>query len=128
MSLSASARIAKIPGPDHPITITPTEGRVVVRLSGKTVADTRNALTLQEAAYPAVQYIPISDVDQSLLAHSDHSSYCPFKGEASYYSLPLGGERSVNAVWTYDTPYAAVAQIAGHVAFYTDRVDDITIG
>ena len=128
MSTAASAaKTAKIPGPDHPITITPTKGRVVVTLAGKTIADTRNALTLQEAAYPAVQYIPMADVDQSLLQRTEHSSYCPFKGEASYYSLPLGGARSINAIWGYETPYDAVAKIAGHVAFYPDRIDAITV-
>jgi uncharacterized protein (DUF427 family) len=124
---TAPARTVKIPGPDHPITITPTAGRVVVTLAGKTVADSRAALTLQESTYPAVQYIPLKDVDRSLLSRTDHATYCPFKGEASYYSLPLGGERSANAIWTYETPYDAVASIKDHVAFYPDRVDTIAI-
>ena len=120
-------RTTKIPGPDHPITITPTPGQVVVKLAGQTVADTRRALTLQEASYPPVQYIPLADVDPALLASSDHTTWCPYKGEASYYSLPAGGDRSVNAIWSYRTPHAAVAVIKDHVAFYPDRIDSIEI-
>ncbi len=120
-------RVTRIPGPDHPITITPTEGHVVVKLAGKTVADTRRALTLQEASYPAVQYIPLADVDPDLLADSDHTTWCPYKGEASYYSLPIGGERSVNAIWSYRQPHDAVAEIKDHVAFYPDRIDSLEI-
>ena len=115
----------KIPGPDHPITIERNPARVVVTLAGRTVADTTEALTLREASYPAVQYIPLKDVDRSLLERTDHATYCPYKGDCAYYSLPLGGERSVNAVWTYEAPYAAVAAIKDHVAFYPDRVDGI---
>ena len=114
------------PGPDHPITIEPNPDRVVVTVAGKTVADTRRALTLQEADYEPVAYIPLEDVDRSLLEPTDHSSYCPFKGDANYYSVPAGGERSANAVWEYRSPYPAVDEIAGHVAFYPDRVDSIT--
>ena len=118
-------RSIKIPGPDHPITVTPNPQRVVVRLNGKVIADTSNALTLQEANYPPVQYIPRQDLDMSLVQRTDHQSYCPYKGEASYFSIPAGGERSVNAIWTYEAPYAAVAEIKDHVAFYPDRVDSI---
>jgi uncharacterized protein (DUF427 family) len=113
------------PSPDHPITIEPNPDRVVVTVAGKTVADTRRALTLREADYEPVAYIPLEDVDHSLLESTDHSSYCPFKGDANYYSVPAGGERSANAVWEYRSPYPAVAEIAGHVAFYPDRVDSI---
>jgi len=115
----------KIPGPDHPITIEPNPSRVVVTLAGKVVADTRAALTLREAKYPAVQYVPRRDVDMTLLARSSHATYCPYKGDAAYYSIPVGGERSTNAVWTYEHPYEAVAAIKDHVAFYPDRVDAI---
>jgi uncharacterized protein (DUF427 family) len=121
-----TAKPTKIPGPDHPITITPNPARVVVILAGKTIADTRAALTLCEATYPKVQYIPRQDVDMTLLQRSEHASYCPYKGDAAYYSLPIGGVRSVNAVWTYETPHPAVAAIKDHVAFYPDRVDAIT--
>ena len=119
-------RPIKIPGPDHPITVTPNSKRVVVTLGGKTVADTRDALTLREASYPAVQYIPRKDVDMALLARTDHATYCPYKGEASYFSIPSGGERSVNAIWTYESAYPSVAAIQDHLAFYPDRVDGIT--
>lgn len=115
----------KIPGPDHPITIEQNPARVVVTLGGRVVADTRNALALREATYPAVQYIPREDVDMSLLERTDHSSHCPYKGDASYFSIPLGGERSRNAVWTYENPHAAVAAIKDRLAFYPDRVDKI---
>lgn len=118
----------KIPGPDHPITITPNPARVVVTVGGKVVADTRRALTLQEANYPPVQYIPREDADLTLLAGTDHGTYCPYKGDASYFSIPAGGARSVNAIWTYEAPYEAVAEIAGHLAFYPDRVDSIEVG
>jgi len=115
----------KIPGPDHPITVTPNLARVRVTVAGRVVADTGKALTLREAAYPAVQYIPRQDVDMSQLAPSTHTTYCPYKGECSYYSIPAGGERSVNSVWSYEAPYAAVAGIKDHLAFYPDRVDAI---
>ena len=115
----------KIPGPDHPITIEKSDSRIRVSIAGRVVADTHDALTLREAAYPAVQYIPRKDVDMSLLERTDHTSYCPYKGDASYYSIPVGGERSVNAVWTYEQPFDAVSQIKDYVAFYPDRVDSI---
>ena len=120
-----SGKPVKIPGPDHPITITPASGRVIVKLGGRVIADTRNALILQEASYPAVKYIPRQDADMSLLERTDHQTYCPYKGDCSYFSIPLGGERSRNAVWTYETPYAPVAAIKDHLAFYPDRVDSI---
>lgn len=118
-------RTLKIPGPDHPITIEANASRVTVTVAGRVVADSTRAFTLREAAYPPVHYIPRADVDMALLQRSDHSSYCPYKGEAAYYSIPVGGERAVDAVWTYETAYEAVAAIAGHVAFYPDRVDAI---
>ena len=120
-----SAKPIKIPGPDHPITIERNPERVVVSLGGHVIADSREALVLKEAAYPPVQYIPRRDVDMTLLERTAHSSYCPFKGDASYYSIPVGGPRSANAVWTYETPYPAVAEIKDHLAFYPDRVDSI---
>ena len=113
----------KIPGPDHPITIEPNPERVVVRAGGQVIADTRNALTLREAAYPPVQYIPRADVDMSKLTRTEHSTYCPFKGDCAYYSLTDGGERGVNAVWTYEDPFPAVGAIKDRLAFYADRVE-----
>jgi uncharacterized protein (DUF427 family) len=80
---------------------------------------------LREAAYMPVYYLPRADADMSLLARSDHTTYCPYKGDCSYYSIPAAGENATNAVWTYETPYEAVAAIAGHLAFYPDRVDCI---
>jgi uncharacterized protein (DUF427 family) len=127
METKAPARTVKIPGPDHPITIEPNGSHIVVKLAGKVIADTRKALTLREANYPPVQYIPRNDVDMTLLERTDHQTYCPYKGECSYYSIPVGGDRSVNAVWTYEAPYSAVADIRNYVAFYPDRVDSIEV-
>jgi uncharacterized protein (DUF427 family) len=115
----------KLPGPDHPISIQRNPARVVVSVAGRVVADTRNALTLREAAYPPVQHIPPEDVEVSKLERTDHVTYCPYKGDCSYYSVPCGGEKSVNAGWSYEEPFPAVAQIRGHVAFYPERVDEI---
>ena len=115
----------KIPGPDHPITIARNPNRVVVTLAGQVIADTRDALTLKEAAYPPVQYIPRKDVDMALLTRTKHATYCPYKGECSYFSIPAGGERAVNSVWSYEAPHDAVAAIKDHLAFYPDRVDAI---
>ncbi len=120
-----SAKPIRQPGPDHPITITPNPARLVIRIGGRTIADTRSALTLREASYPPVQYVPRKDVDMSLLERTSNATYCPYKGDCSYYSIPSGGERSVNAVWTYETPYDAVAPIKDHLAFYPNRVDSI---
>ena len=120
-------KLVKIPGPDHPITLTPETRQVVVKAGGQIIADTRRALSLKEASYPAVLYIPHEDADTSLLARTDHSTYCPYKGDCSYYSIPAGGDRSRNAVWSYETPYDSVSQIAGHLAFYPERVDSIEI-
>jgi uncharacterized protein (DUF427 family) len=117
-----TTRKPKIPGPDHQITIEPTGARVMVVVGAQIVADTTRALTLREANYPPVQYIPLEDVDQTLLTASAAQTYCPYKGDASYYSITAGGGR-VDAVWSYRAPYDAVAEIAGHVAFYTDQVD-----
>jgi uncharacterized protein (DUF427 family) len=119
------ARSIKLPGPDHPISIEPNPARVTVSIAGRTVADSRSALTLREASYRPVQYIPRKDVDMTLLERTDHRTYCPYKGDCAYFSIPLGGERSVNAVWTYEAPYAAVAGIKDYVAFYPSRVDAI---
>jgi uncharacterized protein (DUF427 family) len=118
-------RQIKNPGPDHPISIQHNRARVVVSVAGRVIADTRNALTLREADYPPVQYIPRENVDFSQLEPTDHVTYCPYKGDCGYYSVPAGGRKSVNAVWSYEDPYPAVVQIKGHVAFYPDRVDEI---
>jgi uncharacterized protein (DUF427 family) len=124
-NVATGTRSVKVPGPDHPITIARNPSRVVVTLGGQVIADTRDAWTLREARYPEVIYIPRKDVDMTLLERTDHVTYCPYKGDCAYFSIPSGGERSVNAVWTYEDPYAAVAPIKDHLAFYPDRVDAI---
>jgi uncharacterized protein (DUF427 family) len=118
----------KLPGPDHPITVTPTGEHIIVTVAGKVVADTRRALTLQESTYPAAYYIPMEDVDAELVERTETQTYCPYKGDASYYSIPAGGERSKDAIWVYEQPHDAVAPIKDHAAFYPDRVDSITVG
>jgi uncharacterized protein (DUF427 family) len=120
-----SAKPMKLPNPEHPITIEPNPRRIVVSMAGRVIADTHAALTLREASYPAVQYIPRKDVDMALLQRTDHSTYCPYKGDCAYFSIPIGGGRATNAVWTYEGPFAAVADIKDHLAFYPDRVDSI---
>ena len=108
-----------IPGPDHPITVTPAASRVVVRVGDRVIADTTSALSLKEASYPAVPYVPRADVDLAQLERTEHRTYCPYKGDASYYSVEGAGE---NVVWTYETPYDAVADIKEYVAFYPNKV------
>ena len=110
------------PTAEHPITIEPNNAHVTVRVNGELVADTHTALTLQEANYPAVLYIPFEDVNQPLLQRTNTATYCPYKGDASYYSVKTADGTTVDdVIWTYEQPYAAVAAIAGHVAFYPDR-------
>jgi uncharacterized protein (DUF427 family) len=117
-------RQMKVPGPDHPITIAPTSEHVVVRVGDHVIARTDRALTLAEAGYADVQYVPIEDVDETSLRPSEHKTYCPYKGDASYYTLAThGGGELENVVWTYEEPFDAVREIAGHVAFYADRVE-----
>ena len=112
------------PTAEHPITVEPTGKHVTVRVNGELVADTRTALTLQESTYPAVQYIPLGDVVQDRLRHSDTTTYCPFKGDASYYHVTTAaGDTVENVIWTYEQPYPAVGDIVGHVAFYPDKAD-----
>jgi uncharacterized protein (DUF427 family) len=118
----------KIPGPDHPITIEPNPKRVRVTFNGRVVADSHHALSLREARYPAVQYIPRADIDMAMLQRTGHASQCPYKGDASYFSLAVDGRQSENAAWSYEAPYPAVAQIKAHVAFYPGRVDRIEEG
>jgi uncharacterized protein (DUF427 family) len=110
------------PGPQHPITVEPAAARITVTAGGTPVADTTAALALQEAKYPTVYYIPLADVRSDVLKPSDHTTYCPYKGDASYYSVLPAGADGVNAVWTYEQPYDAVADIREHVAFYPDKV------
>jgi uncharacterized protein (DUF427 family) len=112
------------PSAGHPITIEPTKGRVQVRVNGELIADTTAALELREATLPVVQYIPLADVVQEGLRRTDTSTYCPFKGEAGYYSVTTSaGDTVDDVIWFYDEPYAAVAEIAGHVAFYPNKAE-----
>jgi uncharacterized protein (DUF427 family) len=117
----------KTPGPDHPITIVPHPGRVVVTAGGQVVANSRAALVLREAGYPPVLYVPRADADMGQLRRSGTTTYCPYKGDCSYFSIPAGGARSTDAVWSYEAPHPVVAAIAGHLAFYPNRVDAIEI-
>ena len=118
----------KLPGPDHPIAITPTKGRVQVKFGGRVIADTTRAVTLQEANYPPVQYIPREDTHMASLQATTHKTHCPYKGDASYFSMKADGKAADNAVWSYVEPYPAVKEIAGRLAFYPDRVDSIEVG
>jgi uncharacterized protein (DUF427 family) len=115
------------PTDSHPISIAPTGRHVTVRVNGDVVADTDHAQTLQESTYAPVHYIPITDVNNELLRRTDTATYCPYKGDASYYSVVTAGGTVDDAIWTYEEPYEAVSAIAGHVAFYPDKAD-ITVG
>ena len=110
------------PGPDHLITIERNPRPVQVRAGDTLIADTAAALTLREGSYPPVQYVPRGEADMTQLRRSTHASYCPYKGEAAYFDIPALGEKGKNAVWTYEQPYDAVADIAGHLAFYPSIV------
>jgi len=112
----------KIPGPDHPISIVENPKRITVSFGGHKIADTRNAILLHEANYPGVNYIPRADVDMSALERTEHSTTCPFKGDAAYYSIRLGDQAVDNVVWTYETPHPAVKQIESYLAFYPQHV------
>jgi uncharacterized protein (DUF427 family) len=122
-----NAKAMRVPGPDHPIIIEPSRSRVIVTVAMLEIVNSGNALLLRESTYPAVLYIPRKDADLALLRRTEHLTYCPYKGDCSYYSIPVGGTKSVDAVWTYETPYAAVAEIQGYLAFYPDRVDSIKV-
>lgn len=117
--------VHKEPGPDHPITVAPHGKRVRVHFNGRVVADTARALRLNEASYPAVFYIPREDADMAALRRTAHATHCPYKGDAAYYSLMADGREAENAVWSYEEPYPAVAEIKNHLAFYPNRVDRI---
>jgi uncharacterized protein (DUF427 family) len=116
-----------IPGPDHPITVAPTGKHVVVKAGGKVIAETDNALTLHESNYPPVHYLPLQDVDADVISPTDHETYCPYKGDASYYSISTVDGELENVIWTYEQPYEAVAEIKDHVAFYPNKVE-ISVG
>lgn len=115
----------KLPGPDHPIAIAVNDKRVRITFAGQVIADTTHALTLKEAGYKPVFYIPREDVDMSRLKATDHRTYCPYKGDASYFTIESGGRIAENAVWSYEQPYPAMAEIRNYLAFYPNRVDAI---
>ncbi|MFT4276473.1 MAG: DUF427 domain-containing protein [Rhodopseudomonas sp.] len=112
----------KLPGPDHPITMTANPKGVRISAGGRVIAETRRALTLREASYPPVQYIPREDADMRLLEKTARVTHCPYKGDASYFSIVAGGDQLPNAVWSYETPFPAMAEIAGYLAFYPEKV------
>jgi uncharacterized protein (DUF427 family) len=118
----------KTPGPAHPITISRDGRRVRVRFAGRIVADTTRALTLREAHYPPVYYVPRADTDMSVLTRTAHSTHCPYKGDASYFTIAADGRTAENAVWSYEQPFPAVAEIKDYLAFYPNRVDAIEEG
>jgi uncharacterized protein (DUF427 family) len=117
----------KLPDASHPIAIAPATQRVRVTHGGRVIADTRRALALKEASYPVVHYIPREDVDMSALSRTQHATHCPYKGDAAYFTLAADGRVSENAIWTYEAPFPAVRAIAGHLAFYPQRVDSIEL-
>ncbi|MBY3989547.1 DUF427 domain-containing protein [Rhodococcus fascians] len=116
-------RVILEPSPEHPVTVKPTEGQVTVYINGQQIAESTKALTLNESNYPAVQYIPMGDVDAGLLQKSSTTSYCPYKGDAEYFSVATESGNVEDVIWTYNAPFPAVALIGGHVAFYTDRAE-----
>lgn len=115
----------KQPGPDHPITIARNGKHVRVSFAGKTIADTANALILKEASYPPVFYVPRADADMAALTRTAHHTHCPYKGDASYFTIAVGDRTAENAVWSYEQPFPAVAEIKEYLAFYPNRVDAI---
>jgi len=124
---SSKGKEVRIPGPDHPITVFPAESKVRVTVAGRIVAESTRTLRLEEKGYPPVYYLPRDDADMSLLVRTKHYSYCPYKGDCTYYSIPIGGSKSEYAVWTYEKPYMAVAKIEEYLAFYRSRVDAIEV-
>jgi len=112
---------------DHPhaISIEPSSQRVRVIVADLVIADSVNAKVLHEKGLDDVLYLPRKDVVMAELQQTDHSTHCPFKGDATYFSIPAGGERSTNAVWSYESPLPGAEAIQNYVAFYPDRVTRI---
>jgi uncharacterized protein (DUF427 family) len=121
VSASEAERPVLQPGPDHPITITPTSSRVVVKVGDQVIADSASALTLQESNYPPAQYIPAADVT-GMTGPTSTTSYCPYKGDCSYFSVATSDGEITDVAWSYQEPYAPVAEIAGYLAFYPNKV------
>jgi uncharacterized protein (DUF427 family) len=118
----------KLPGPDHPIAITANPKRIRVSAGRVVIADTTHALSLKEASYPAVQYVPRQDAKMALLQRTDRVTHCPYKGDANYFSIAADGKTIENAIWTYETPFPAMTEISGHLAFYPDKVTIEEVG
>jgi uncharacterized protein (DUF427 family) len=112
----------KLPGPDHPITITANPRRVRVSAGGVVIAESTDVLTLKEASYPAVSYLPRKDANMALLSRSERVTHCPYKGDANYFSINADGKTIADAIWTYENPFPAMTEISGHLAFYPDKV------
>ena len=106
--------------PSHRIETKPARERVRVTFEGEVIADTRDAIRMEEGTYPAVFYFPRKDVKMERLIRSSHRTHCPFKGDAAYFSLVNGPE---NAVWSYEQPYDEMSVIKERLAFYPDKVD-----
>jgi uncharacterized protein (DUF427 family) len=111
--------------PDHRVAVLPERQRVKVIVGGEVIAESERAMRLEEGSYPPVHYLPRADVRMERLAKTDHSTHCPFKGDASYFSIVGGAD---NAVWSYEEPYDEVTAISGHLAFYPNKVDAIVVG
>jgi len=126
-TISSKGKEIRIPGPDHPITISLTAGKVRVTVAGRIIAESSRALRLEEKGHPPAYYLPRNDADMSLLVRTEHYTYCPYKGDCDYFSIPIGGSKSENAVWTYENPFEAVASIKEYLAFYPSRIDAIEI-
>jgi uncharacterized protein (DUF427 family) len=122
MRLSERVEIMRLPGPDHPITISANPRRIRVTAGDTVIAETSHALSLKEASYPAVQYVPRADAKMELLKRTERVTHCPYKGDASYFSIAANGKTIENAIWTYETPFPAMAEISGYLAFYPDKV------
>jgi uncharacterized protein (DUF427 family) len=120
--------VVKVPGPDHPITLTGHEGRVQALFSGHLIADSGDVIWLKEANYKPVAYFPRTDVEMGFLAKTDLDTYCPYKGHASYFTLMMDGQIVENAVWSYETPHPAMELIRGRLAFYPNLVDIHVVG
>ena len=114
--------------PEHRVDLHPESRRVRVTYAGTVIGDTTSALRVEETGHGPVMYIPAKDMRLDLMTKTEHSTYCPFKGKASYWTINVGDQASENAIWGYETPYDETAELAGHYAFYGNRVDGIEIG
>lgn len=114
--------------PDRIMEYTATDQRVRVTFGGQTIADSYSAIALREEDYPIAYYIPQADARMDLMARTDHSTHCPFKGDASYWTIQTGDNNAENAVWSYETPFDEAKVIEGYLAFYGSKVDAIEVG